>query len=86
MPEERGAESYDLDEAVVASVGCEVAHDSDGLTVVTLRYPNGARTLLPLGGSAIGRIVREPGLESIRERVGYRFSALAPELPANRLS
>ena len=73
MSEEWGAESCDLDEATVESVGFEVAHDSRGLTVVTLRYPNGARTSLPLDGSAIGRLVREPGLESIRERVGYVF-------------
>lgn len=70
-------------EAVIERVGFDVAHDSDGLLVVTLRYPNGANADLQLEGPAIGRIVARLGLSDVRELVGQPFSALAPALPAN---
>ena len=70
-------------EAVVDSVGFEVAHDSDGLVVLTLRYPNGARSDLSVEGQAIGRLVDRLGLRSTEGLVGLPFSRLAPVLPAN---
>ena len=44
-------------EAVIDSVGFDVAHDSDGIVVLTLRFPNGARSDLSVEGQAIGRLV-----------------------------
>ena len=70
-------------EAVVVEVGFDVAHDSDGLLVVTLRYPNGASSRLQLEGAAIARLIETLGLESVEQLVGRRFSELAPGLPVN---
>lgn len=70
-------------EAIVAEVGFEVAHDSDGLLVVTLRFPNGARSQLQLEGTAIARVIETLGLESVHDLVGRPFSELAPGLPVN---
>ncbi len=70
-------------EAVVAEVGFDVAHDSDGLLVVTLRFPNGARSQLQLEGAAIARMIEALGLESVEDLVGRPFSELAPGLPVN---
>jgi len=71
------------DEAIVANVDFDVAHDSDGLLIVTLRFPNGAQSQLQLEGSAIGRVVERLQLETIRDLVGRPFSELAPALPTN---
>jgi len=70
-------------EAIVDSVGFDVAHDSDGIVVLTLRFPNGARSDLSVEGQAIGRLVDRLGLRSVDSLVGLPFSALAPILPAN---
>lgn len=71
------------DEARVEAVGFEVAHDSDGLLVLTLRYPNGAQDQLSVPGAALGRLLSGLGLETARELVGRRFSEIAPALPLN---
>ena len=70
-------------QAVVSEVGFDVAHDSDGLLIVTLRFPNGAHAQLPLEGAAIARVLERLGLASIRELIGRPFSELAPALPVN---
>ena len=70
-------------EAVVDSVGFDVAHDSDGIVVLTLRFPNGARSDLSVEGKAIGQLVDRLGLRSVDSLVGLPFSTLAPVLPAN---
>ncbi len=75
--------SFDATEAIVESVGFEVAHDSDGLLVVGLRYPNGGRSQLQLEGRGVGRLLATLGLEAAQDLVGRRFSELAPGLPVN---
>jgi hypothetical protein len=71
------------DEAVVADVGFGVDHDSDGLLIVTLRFPNGARSQLQLEGAAIARVIEALELTSVRDLIGRPFSELAPGLPVN---
>ena len=75
--------STEQDEAVVSEVGFDVAHDSEGLVVVTLRYPNGALGDLPLDSAALARLLDQLGLSSAESLVGQPFSILAPALPAN---
>lgn len=70
-------------EATVEAVGFEVAHDSDGLLVVTLRFPNGAKSQLHLSGAALGRVLESLRLTSAHQLVGRRFSEIAPGLPTN---
>lgn len=70
-------------EAHVARVGFEVAHDSEGLALVTLRHPNGAETTLPLEGRVLERVAIALGLASLEDLVGVPFSAIAKALPAN---
>lgn len=70
-------------EAVVARVGFDVAHDSDGLVIVTLRYPNGAEGDLQVEGAALARVLAQLDLANVRELVGRPFSELAPALPMN---
>ncbi|MFK7897108.1 MAG: hypothetical protein AB8G23_14780 [Myxococcota bacterium] len=70
-------------ETWVESVRLDVAHDSDGLVVLGLRFPNGAESQLPLDGPAIGEILRQLSLDSAQELVGRAFSEIAPALPTN---
>jgi hypothetical protein len=70
-------------EAVVEKVGFEVAHDSGGIVIVTLVYPNHARAQLQLEGDGIRHVLERLGLENVRELIGRAFSELAPALPMN---
>ncbi len=70
-------------EAIVEAVAFDVAHDSDGLLVITLRFPNGARSKLPLEGGAVADLLRQLDLDSVRDLKGLAFSRLAPALPTN---
>ena len=82
-PDKPATRSRAATEAIVEDVGFDVAHDSDGLVILTLRFPNGACTQLPLAGSGIQQILEHLDLETIRDLVGRGFSELAPALPAN---
>ena len=70
-------------EAIVEAVALDVAHDSDGLLMITLRFPNGALSKLPLEGSAVADLLRQLDLDSVRDLTGLPFSRLAPALPTN---
>lgn len=70
-------------EAIVEHLGFDVAHDSDGLLIVTLLFPNGGRSDLQLEGEALSLLLARLGLDTAEELVGRRFSELAPALPAN---
>jgi hypothetical protein len=70
-------------EAIVESLGFDVAHDSDGLLILTLLFPNGGRSDLQLEGEALSLLLARLGLDQPEELVGRRFSELAPALPAN---
>lgn len=79
------ADSEVIVEAVVEAVALDVAHDSEGLLVITLRFPNGARSKLPLEGGAVADLLRKLELDSVRDLKGLPFSRLAPGLPTNRM-
>lgn len=61
----------------------DVAHDSDGLLIISLRFPNGALSKLPLEGGAVADLLRHLGLASAQDLTGLPFSQLAPALPTN---
>lgn len=82
-PPRKESQSDVQSEAIVEAVGLDVAHDSDGLLMITLRFPNGALSKLPLDGSAVADLLRQLGLESVRDLKGLAFSQLAPALPTN---
>jgi len=71
------------EEARVVDVLLEAAPDSEGLVVVVLSYPNGARSQLQLNGEATSRLVEALSLDTVRDLVGRPFSAIAKALPAN---
>ncbi|MEZ4292438.1 MAG: hypothetical protein R3E53_18600 [Myxococcota bacterium] len=75
------AEPVSAGEGIVESVGLDVAHDSDALLIVTLRFPNGGGRI-PLAGPAVARVLERLGLADVGELVGRPFS-VAPALPVN---
>ena len=77
------AEPVSAGEGSVESVGLDVTHDSDALLIVTLRFPNGGRSRIPLAGPTVARVLERLGLADVGELVGRPFSALAPALPVN---
>jgi len=71
------------DEASVVDVRFETAHDSEGLVVVVLEFPNGARSQLQLDGSGTRDLIEQLGLSTITELIGRRFSEVSGALPGN---
>lgn len=68
----------------MVAVEFDTAHDSEGLVVVVLAFPNGARSQLRLDTDALRGVVEGLALETVSDLVGETFSAIAPALPANR--
>ena len=66
--------------AVVVALGFDVAHDTDGLLIVTLQFPNGVHSQMQLDGSLLAGLLRSLELETVHDLVGLPFSQIAPAL------